>query len=370
MAKNLKICVAMSGGVDSSVAAALMVKKYGKKNVFGVTMRLFCYGEALMSKRSCCSLEAINDAKAVCKKLGIKHYVLDFEKEFEKSVVENFIKEYISGRTPNPCAHCNQFIKFDYLLEKAKKLGADFLATGHYARRIAPTQIDADKDAYRRGYKLLKGVDKQKDQSYFLYTVTQEQLKHLLFPLGDYKKERVRGVAKKLGLKTAKKVESQEICFIPNNNYPAFLQKRLGKIEIKEGSVLDKERNKLGTHLGLPFYTIGQRKGLGISAKKPLYVIRIDVKNNVLIVGSDQDLYSNELKSRDVIWISGKRPKLPLKCKAQVRYNMLEQTAVVRRRTSDISYQVVFDKPVRAITPGQSIVFYKDNEVLGGGIIE
>jgi len=376
---NMQVSVAMSGGVDSSVAAALCAKEYGKENVFGVTMRLFCYAEREMKQTSCCSIEAINDAKAVCQKLGIKHYVLDFEKEFEKEIVNNFVSEYLAGKTPNPCIRCNQIIKFNYLLKKVMSLGADFLATGHYARRMAPTRIDADlkRITTDQRYKLLKGKDQEKDQSYFLYTLNQKQLRHLLFPLGELTKTEVRKLAKELGLKTAEKVESQDICFITNADYRGFIKTRISADQdadkrgyvsrTREGEITDFKGNVLGKHGGLAFYTIGQRKGLGISSKNPLYVVDLNIKKNQLIVGQEKDLYKKELLAAKVSWIAGIEPKMPFKAKSKIRYGAKEAECVVKRYNG--AYQILFTKPQRAITPGQSVVFYIKDEVLGGGII-
>lgn len=382
--ENRHIAVAMSGGVDSSVAAALMVEKYGKENVFGITMRLFCYGGKETGPKNCCSLAAINDAKAVCKKLGIKHYVLDFEKEFEKEIIQDFISEYLKGRTPNPCVRCNSIIKFEYLFAKVRNLGGEFLATGHYARIQPPA---ASRQPL--GFKLIKGKDKKKDQGYFLYALTQEQLAHVLFPLGDYKKEEVRKFAKKFGLKTAEKVESQEICFVSGTNYHEYLETRMDAnfnkhhelTRIKKGNIVDKEGDVLGTHKGLPFYTIGQRRGLNVSYihkrntnnslrdtnRPPLYVIGIDAKKNQLIVGEEKDLYKKEFEVSDFHWISGEMPKKEFEADVMIRYNMIPVKAKIFPKNKNA--KVIFDKPQKSITPGQSAVFYHKDNVLGGGII-
>lgn len=357
-----KIAVAMSGGVDSSVVAALLAQEYGKENVFGITMRLFCYNKKNLGSKSCCSLMAINDAKLVCKKLGIKHYVLDFEKEFEREVIDNFVSEYLRGRTPNPCIRCNSIIKFDYLLKKAKGLGGDFLATGHYARVLTEQLTINDKRLTK--YRLMKGLDKKKDQSYFLYGLTQEQLKHTLFPLGSYNKREVRKLAKEFGLKTAEKTESQEICFI-DTNYHEFLKDRL--IQIKGGEIVDKDGNILGGHRGLPFYTIGQRRRIGIAKGTPLYVIGMDVRANRLIVGKEKDLYRREFDVNEVNWISGKPPAKEFKAGVMIRYNMVPQKAYIFVGRKGL--KVIFDQPQKAITPGQSAVLYLKEEVVGGGVI-
>lgn len=352
LSSNKKIAVAMSGGVDSSVAAALMLEKYGRENIIGLTMKLFCYGENI-KERNCCSLEAIEDAQAVCQKLGIAHYVVDVEKEFEKEVIDNFISEYKKGLTPNPCIRCNKLIKFDYLLKKAREYGAETLVTGHYARI---EKIDL-------GYKLLKATDKNKDQSYFLYNLNQDQLQHVLFPLGELKKPKVREIAKNIGLITAEKTESQDICFIPKT-VGEFLSE---KIKSKEGKIIDKTGKILGKHNGLAFYTIGQRKGLGGGFSKPMFVIGVNRRKNELIIGSENELYKKKLFLDEISWISNKKPKFPLTCKAKIRYQANEAKCLVDH--SDKRIIVTFTKPQKAITPGQSIVFYLGEEIIGGGII-
>ncbi len=358
----------MSGGVDSSVAAALL-KQQGY-DVIGVFMKFWTEprsGSASINadkktdlrryENRCCSSESEKRARQVANILGIPFYVFNFEKEFKKRVVDYFLKEYKEGRTPNPCVVCNKEIKFGLLLEKALKLGADYVATGHYAR------------IKKKGAKLLllRGRDKNKDQSYFLWQINQRQLSRILFPVGDYVKNKVRAIAKKFNLPVLDIPESQEICFIPTNlNY--FLARHL---KIKPGLILTAEGKKIGQHQGLPFYTIGQRKGIELSGG-PFYVAAKDLKKNTLIVTSffnDKILYSKELIAKNVNWISGRESKLPLKIKAQIRYGHKPVLATIAETLSPKTYTIVFEKPQRAITPGQSVVFYTGRKLLGGGII-
>ena len=349
--KKKKVIVAMSGGVDSSVAAAFL-KKQGF-DVVGIFMRFWAAPDEKVSgsTNKCCSLEAYNDARRVANKLGIPLYTLNMKVPFKKLVVNYFLKEYQAGRTPNPCIECNRFIKFGELLRKAKAIGADYVATGHYARV--------------RGGKLLKGKDSEKDQSYFLYTLTEEKLKHLLFPVGDYIKPRVRQMAKKFGLPVHAKKDSQEVCFV-GASLKKFLKKYL---KVKVGKIVELESGKvLGKHDGLPFYTIGQRRGLKLGGG-PWYVVRVDTKKNILIVSRDQKkLLSKELVVKKINWVSGDAPKLPLRAKVKIRYKHKEAPCMIRKIKNN--FKIIFDKPQRAVTPGQSVVFYRGDEVLGGGIIK
>lgn len=343
-----RVLVAMSGGVDSSVAA-LLLKKQGH-DVVGITMRLFCYSGLEDSSKSCGSTEAINDAKAVADKIDIPHYVVNLEKEFQKEIIQNFVDEYLEGHTPNPCVRCNRVIKFGYLMEKAKEYDAKFLATGHYARII-------DSGLY-------KGLDPTKDQSYFLYGIKREFLPKILFPVGDLEKTAVRRIAEENGLLTAKKAESQEICFIPDNNYPEFLKKSLDRIEVQPGPIFNKEGEKVGEHYGLPFYTIGQRRGINVPGG-PWYATKIDTKNNALVVGKEEDLFSREAKATHLNWLAD--VGAGFKAAAKIRYGAPEELGKGYREGNAVRFE--FDEPVKAITPGQSMVFYGGDRVLGGGII-
>ena len=351
----------MSGGVDSSVAAALL-KEQGY-DVVGVTMNLFslpkdyCQSENL---KSCCGWKATEDAYRVAISLGISHYVVDFRKPFEKSVISDFCEEYAQGRTPNPCIRCNQHIKFDVLLKKMKALEADTLATGHHAR------IEYDKQNKR--YILKKGKDRKKDQSYFLYPLTQKQLSRTLMPVGDYTKEEVRKKAQAFGLPVAERPESQEICFVPDNDYAGFLQSRIPEA-FHPGPVVDSENRLLAQHKGIVYYTIGQRRGMGISAAHPLYVLSIRSDKNTIVVGPEKELYKKNLLASRLNLISSEKITKPLKVKARIRYKHREAVALVIPVDSDKA-RVEFERAQRAITPGQSVVFYDVDSVIGGGIID
>ncbi|MGD8536456.1 MAG: tRNA 2-thiouridine(34) synthase MnmA [Candidatus Aminicenantes bacterium] len=356
-----RVVVAMSGGVDSSVAAALL-KEQGY-DVVGVTMNLYslpkvyCRSENL---KSCCGWKATEDAHQVALSLGISHYVVDFRRSFEKSVITDFCEEYAQGRTPNPCIRCNQYIKFDVLLKKMKALEADYLATGHHAR------IEYDKQTTR--YILKKGKDREKDQSYFLYPLTQKQLSRTLMPIGDLTKEEVRKKAQASGLPVAERPESQEICFVPDNDYAGFLQTRIPEAFLP-GPVVDSENRTLAQHKGIIHYTIGQRRGMGISAPHPLYVLSILSEKNTIVVGPEKKLYEKLLLASKLNMVSLEKITEPLKVKARIRYKHREAEALVSPMDSD-KVRVEFKRSQRAITPGQSVVFYDGDMVIGGGIID
>jgi len=311
----------------------------------------------------CCSPEAEVRARKVAKILDIPFYVFNFEKEFKKRVVDYFIKEYKEGRTPNPCVVCNKEIKFGFLLEKALKLDADFVATGHYALKREIT----NHKSQITNYKLFKGKDNKKDQSYFLWQLNQKQLKHILFPVGNYIKDKVRALAKKFKLPVSNIPESQEICFI-QDNINDFLRRYIKTIP---GRILNIDGKEVGQHQGLPFYTIGQRKGIKLSGG-PYYVIDKDFKKNNLIVANfldNKNLYKKSLIAKNVSWVAGKEPKFPIKIYTQIRYRHKPVLSTIAKKLKNGTIEVVFNQPQRAITPGQSVVFYKNHELLGGGVI-
>jgi len=361
MKKRERVVVAMSGGVDSSVAAALLQEQ--DYEVIGLTMNLFslpkeyCRSEQL---RSCCGWRAVEDANQVAHTLGISHYVVDFRKQFEKRVIADFCQEYARGRTPNPCIRCNQYIKFETLMERAEKLKAEYLATGHHAR------IEQDSKTGR--YLLKKGKDRKKDQSYFLYPMTQDQLSRTLMPIGDFTKEKVREKARNFDLPVAQRPESQEICFVPDRDYSGFLRHRIPEA-FRSGPIVDLQNQVLGHHKGIGHYTVGQRRGMGIAAPHPLYVLAIRSEKNTIVVGTNKLLYEKTLRATRVNLISIDRIDKPLSVKAKIRYKHQEAKALLSLLDSD-EVRVEFKKSQRAITPGQAVVFYDRDVVVGGGIIE
>ncbi len=352
------VAVAMSGGVDSSVAAALL--KEAGYEVVGITLNPWVElpgrGPVAGPRRRSCSPEDVLDAREVAARLGIPHYVLNVQAEFRRWVLDYYVSEYRQGRTPNPCIPCNRRVRFGLLLHKALALGADYLATGHYAR----VRRDAD------GYHLLRAVDPQKDQSYVLYSLGQFELSRTLFPLGEYTKAQVRAIAARLGLPVADKPESQDFCFLGGLDYRDWLALQVG--ESNPGPIEDLTGRRLGEHRGIAFYTVGQRRGLGIAAGVPLYVVAIDPARNAVIVGPEEALYRASLEAEDVHYVAGRPPEGPARITARIRYRAPEAPATLEPRP-DGSALVRFDEPQRAPTPGQVVVFYRGDEVLGGGII-
>lgn len=350
-----KAIVAMSGGVDSSVAA-LFMKEQGYECI-GATMKLYDNEDiGIDREKTCCSLDDIEDARAVAYKLGMPYYVFNFKDEFEHKVIDKFISTYEAGGTPNPCIDCNRYLKFEKLMKRMEELQYDCVVTGHYA----------DIEYVNGRYMLKKGKDLSKDQSYVLYSLTQYQLEHTVFPLGKYSKDEIREVAEKNGFINAKKRDSQDICFVPDGDYSKFIEQYKGKI-YPSGNFVDKQGNILGKHNGLIRYTIGQRKGLNIALGHPVYVISKDIESNTVVLGSNDDLNKKSLVARDFNWIAQK-PDEKISCCAKTRYNMREVPCVAY--CNDDKVIVEFDEPVRAITPGQAVVLYDGDYVLGGGTIE
>ena len=349
-----RIVVAMSGGVDSATTAALL-KSQGHE-VIGVTMQLWDYGE---SEGGCCSADEVCDARRVAYEIGIPHYVVNYMDSFRELVVSDFVSKYDSGETPIPCVLCNQFMKFDFLLKRALELDADFLATGHYAR--------ISRSAETGEYSLERAVDPAKDQSYFLFTLGQRELQRLIFPLGDKTKTEVRKIAESMGLRVATKAESMGVCFITGDGYREFLEPYLERGKI-EGDIVDMEGNPIARHRGIASFTIGQRRGLGFAKGKPMYVVSIDAERNEVRVGEEKDLYSNALTAGNLSWVSGP-PEGEIKVRSKIRYR---HGAVPSRLTltDDGEAIVSFPEAQKAVTPGQAIVFYKDEVVVGGGWIK
>ena len=354
----MKALIAMSGGVDSSVSAYRMLEE--GYDCVGCTMRLYendMIGEDLMG--TCCSMKDTEDARAVTKKLGMDYHIFHYEQLFCQEVIEPFVRAYEIGETPNPCIECNRRFKFMHLYDKMKMLGCDCIVTGHYAR--------IEYDEIKKRWLLKKGLDDKKDQSYVLYTMTQYQLEHTRFPIGEMTKDEVRRIAEENGFVNAHKQDSQDICFVPDGDYAAFME-RYRKKTYPKGAFLDMDGKVIGEHKGYIRYTIGQRKGLGISAEHPLYVVSISPEDNTVTLGQNEDLFSRELDADRINLISVEDIEEPLRIKAKIRYRQTEQPATVVR-TGEDRLHITFDEPQRAITKGQAVVMYQGDTVLGGGVI-
>lgn len=353
-----KVMVAMSGGVDSAVAAYLLSKQ--NYDCIGITMKLFNNEDVFVSReKSCCSLEDVEDARSVAFRLKMPYYVFNFKDDFDEKVIKGFIDAYENGLTPNPCIDCNRYIKFERLFWRAKELEFDYIATGHYVR--------IEKDETSNRYLLKKAVDETKDQSYVLYSMTQEQLAHTLFPLGGLKKSEVRQIAQEQEFRNADKHESQDICFVVDGDYKKFIESYTNKT-YPEGDFIDENGNVLGKHKGLISYTTGQRKGLGIAHESPLYVKSKDMEKNTITLSEEKGLYSTSFYVNNLNWIAFDKLTQPVKVKAKIRYRQSEQPAVIYPHDEE-SVKVVFDEPQRAITTGQAAVFYDGDIVVGGGTI-
>lgn len=375
-----RVVVAMSGGVDSSVAAYLL-KAQGYE-VLGITMRLRRDSDAADSNAPrrfsrCCSTQDVYDARAVAQALGIPHYTWDLAAEFQAGVIDYFTESYLRGETPNPCLACNDVMKFDVLLQRALAVGAEALATGHYARIDRLCQSRHARRSHndslgtpqpKEVFLLKKARDVHKDQSYVLYHLTQDQLAKLRFPVGDYSKDDIRRLAKDAGLRTADKPDSQDICFLDGGDYRPFVQARAPEGAIRPGAIRDRAGRVLGQHHGMAFYTVGQRKGLGFSAGRPMYVVGLEPDTNTVIVGEKEEGLSKGCLVRSPHWVADEAPSLPCRAAVKIRYQHVEAPATLSR-ASDGGLSVGFDCPQPAVTPGQAAVFYEGDAVLGGGII-
>ncbi len=352
---NKKAIIAMSGGVDSSVAAFL-IKERGF-DCIGATMKLYDNADINISReKTCCSLDDVEDARAVANRLSIPYYVFNFKDEFREKVIDKFISTYENGGTPNPCIDCNRYLKFKKLFQRMNELQYDYVVTGHYAQVV-------EENGW---FYLKKGADASKDQSYVLYALTQEQLSHILLPLGTYSKAQIRELAEEQGFLNARKKDSQDICFVPDGDYAKFIEQYLGK-SYPKGNFINKSGNVLGEHQGIIRYTNGQRKGLGVAFGRPMYVCDKNVKENTVTLCTNEELFSSELIADDFNWIIP-NPANEIKCSARVRYNMKEQKATAYILDNN-NVRVVFDEPQRAITKGQAVVLYDGDTVLGGGTI-
>lgn len=354
-----KVVVGMSGGVDSSVAAYLLQKE--GYDVIGVTMQIWQDEEVEVQEASggCCGLTAVDDARRVSNKLNIPYYVMNFKNEFQTSVIDYFIKEYQEGNTPNPCIACNRYVKWESMLRRSLNIGADYIATGHYAKVI---QLENGR------YTIKKSVTASKDQTYALYNLTQEQLAHTLMPVGDYSKDEIREIAKEIDLRIHNKPDSQEICFIPDNNYAKFISENT-KEEIKEGNFVTSDGKVIGRHKGIIHYTIGQRKGLNLSMGYPVFVLAIRPDTNEVVIGNSDEVYSNTLYAKGLNFMSIEDLEGEMIVDAKIRYSHKGAKATIKKIDKD-TVQCVFDEAQRAITPGQAVVFYDGDIVVGGGTIQ
>lgn len=353
----MRIVVAMSGGVDSSVAAVLLAEQ--GHDVVGFSMQLYDQRESPEAWGSCCSLGDLQDARRVANAVGFPHYIVNFEEQFRKAVVDNFVQEYAAGRTPIPCVHCNSGLKFATLVERAASLDAEIVATGHYARVVHNNTTGR--------FELRRGVDREKDQSYFLFSLTQDQLSKASFPIGALTKPEVRAIAERRGLTVAAKPDSQEICFVPDGDTAGFVARQLGKVT--PGTISDTGGKTLGQHGGIHQFTIGQRKGLGLSVGVPLYVVKIDATDNSVVVGGKNELGRTELTASRVNWIAGEAPSSPVRACAQIRHRHREAPGILTPDGADRAH-MKFDDPQIAVTPGQAVVFYNGDAVIGGGWID
>ncbi len=353
-----KVVVGMSGGVDSSVAAWLL-KEQGYE-VVGVTMQIWQDEEPAVSAENggCCGLSAVEDARAVAWKLGIPHYVMNFKEEFRRHVIDYFIDEYIHGRTPNPCIACNRYVKWESLLSRSMDIGADYIATGHYARieRLANGR-----------YAVRNSVTAAKDQTYALYGLTQQQLQHTLMPVGEYSKDQIRRMAEELGLPVAHKRDSQEICFIPDHDYARFIREN-SDAELPEGNFVDRSGHVLGRHLGITHYTVGQRKGLNLAMGHPVFVTEIRPDTNEVVIGEAEDVFTDRLTCNRLNWMGIDRLREKMRVSAKIRYAHKGAMCEIEEIGPDL-VEVRFDEPQRAVTPGQAAVFYDGDYVIGGGVI-